>query len=47
LSGRPYELVSVAGGWSFRTKLGFGDAAGHRKVGGRRAARADERGPAR
>src|SRR5271154_6887262 len=24
LSGRPYELVSVAGGWSFRTKLGFG-----------------------
>ena len=26
LKGRPYELVSVAGGWSFRTKLGFGDA---------------------
>jgi len=26
LSGRPYELVSVAGGWSFRTKQGFGDA---------------------
>src|SRR5271165_7182543 len=26
LSGRPYELVSVAGGWSFRTKLGFGYA---------------------
>ena len=26
LSGRPYELVPVAGGWSFRTKLGFGDA---------------------
>jgi len=26
LRGRPYELVSVAGGWSFRTKLGFGDA---------------------
>ena len=26
MSGRPYELVSVAGGWSFRTKLGFGDA---------------------
>src|SRR5271167_538221 len=26
LSGRPYEIVSVAGGWSFRTKLGFGDA---------------------
>ena len=26
LSGRPYELVAVAGGWSFRTKLGFGDA---------------------
>jgi len=22
--GRPYEIVSVAGGWSFRTKLGFG-----------------------
>ena len=26
LRGRPYELISVAGGWSFRTKLGFGDA---------------------
>ncbi len=26
LRGRPYELVSVAGGWSFRTKLGFGPA---------------------
>ena len=26
LRGRPYELVSVAGGWSFRTKLGFGTA---------------------
>src|SRR5271165_3188757 len=26
LRGRPYELVSVAGGWSFRTKLGFGYA---------------------
>src|SRR5208337_346708 len=26
LRGRPYEPVSVAGGWSFRTKLGFGDA---------------------
>ena len=26
LHGRPYEIVSVAGGWSFRTKLGFGDA---------------------
>ncbi len=26
LSGRPYEIVSVAGGWMFRTKLGFGDA---------------------
>jgi segregation and condensation protein B len=26
LRGRPYELVAVAGGWSFRTKLGFGDA---------------------
>src|SRR5208283_144079 len=24
--GRPYEIVCVAGGWSFRTKLGFGDA---------------------
>src|SRR5271168_5537571 len=23
---RPYELVSVAGGWSFRTRLGFGAA---------------------
>ena len=23
LSGRPYELVSVAGGWSFRTKRGL------------------------
>jgi segregation and condensation protein B len=26
LRGRPYELISVAGGWSFRTKLGLGDA---------------------
>ena len=26
LRGRPYELVRVAGGWSFRTKLGFGAA---------------------
>jgi len=26
LRGRPYEVVSVAGGWMFRTKLGFGDA---------------------
>ena len=26
LRGRPYELISVAGGWSFRTKLSFGDA---------------------
>ena len=26
LRGRPYEIVNVAGGWSFRTKLGFGDA---------------------
>jgi len=26
LRGRPYELVSVAGGWSFRTRLGFGAA---------------------
>ena len=26
LRGRPYEIVCVAGGWSFRTKLGFGDA---------------------
>ena len=26
MRGRPYEIVSVAGGWSFRTKLGFGDA---------------------
>jgi len=26
LRGRPYEIVSFAGGWSFRTKLGFGDA---------------------
>lgn len=25
LRGRPYELVAVAGGWSFRTKLGSGD----------------------
>ena len=23
LRGRPYELVAVAGGWSFRTKLGW------------------------
>src|SRR5271163_2043732 len=26
LRGRTYEIVSVAGGWSFRTKLGFGEA---------------------
>jgi segregation and condensation protein B len=26
LRDRPYEIVSVAGGWSFRTKLGFGAA---------------------
>jgi segregation and condensation protein B len=26
LRGRPYEIVRVAGGWMFRTKLGFGDA---------------------
>ena len=26
LRGRPYEIVAVAGGWSFRTRLGFGDA---------------------
>ena len=26
LRDRPYEIVTVAGGWSFRTKLGFGDA---------------------
>src|SRR5271157_2978596 len=26
LRGRPYEILSVAGGWMFRTKLGFGDA---------------------
>ncbi len=26
LRGRPYEIVSVAAGWSFRTRLGFGDA---------------------
>ncbi len=26
LRGRPYDIVSVAGGWSFRTKLGFGEA---------------------
>ena len=26
LRGRPYEIVSVAGGWMFRTKLGFADA---------------------
>ncbi|MBZ9757015.1 SMC-Scp complex subunit ScpB [Mesorhizobium sp. ESP6-5] len=25
LAGRPYELVSVAGGWQHRTKKGFGD----------------------
>ena len=25
LRGRPYELVAVAGGWIFRTKLGFGE----------------------
>ena len=26
LRGRPYEIVAVAGGWSFRTKLCLGDA---------------------
>lgn len=26
LRARPYELVRVVGGWSFRSKLGFGDA---------------------
>ena len=26
LRGRPYEIVSAAGGWMFRTKLGFGEA---------------------
>ena len=26
LRGRPYEIVAVAGGWMFRTKVGFGDA---------------------
>ncbi|PRD43728.1 segregation and condensation protein B [Phyllobacterium phragmitis] len=26
LRGRPYELVSVAGGWQHRTRLAFGDA---------------------
>ena len=26
LRGRPYELIGVAGGWSFRTKLAVGDA---------------------
>ena len=26
LRGRPYEIVNVAGGWSFRTKLGYADA---------------------
>ncbi|MET3594442.1 hypothetical protein ABID26_003850 [Mesorhizobium shonense] len=25
LAGRPYELVSVAGGWQHRTKKAFGD----------------------
>ena len=25
LRGHPYEIASVAGGWMFRTKLGFGD----------------------
>src|SRR5271168_4098429 len=26
LRRRPYEIVAVAGGWSFRTRLGFGEA---------------------
>src|SRR5277367_5369908 len=26
LRGRPYAIVAVAGGWSFRTRLGFGAA---------------------
>src|SRR5271156_768459 len=25
LRGRPYEIVAVAGGWSFRPRLGFGE----------------------
>ena len=37
LRDRPYELVSVAGGWSFRTKLGFGDAIRAAKGGLRKA----------
>jgi len=28
LRGRPYELVSVAGGWQHRTRKGFADAIG-------------------
>jgi segregation and condensation protein B len=34
LRGRPYEIVAVAGGWSFRTRLGFG-AAIRTALGGR------------
>src|SRR5208282_1827480 len=37
LRGRPYEIVSLAGGWSFRTKLGFGDAIGTALGGPRKA----------
>src|ERR1700733_371941 len=33
LRGRPYEIVAAAGGWSFRTKLGF-DAAIRSVLGG-------------
>ena len=35
LRGRPYELISVAGGWSFRTRFEFGDAIRAALGGGR------------
>ena len=37
LRGRPYEIVAAAGGWSFRTKLGFDAAIRLRSAAHRRA----------
>jgi segregation and condensation protein B len=39
LRQRPYELAAVAGGWSFRTRLGFADAI--RAAGGHGAGHAE------
>ena len=37
LTGRPYELVQVAGGWMFRTKVQFAEAIKAAAVLGQRA----------